>query len=79
MGIELQFTGLMFGRLGYNFDFANIGKDSKIIGMTYGIGFNTPKRIKIILPVHLSLNYGRGISDYRELDVNVISITLGFN
>jgi len=78
MGLELQFSGFLFGRIGYNFDFANLEDDAKIKGLTYGIGFNTPKKIRVVFPIGVSLNYGRGITDFRKLDANVISITLGF-
>jgi hypothetical protein len=79
IGLEFQFINHLFGRLGYNFDLSDIDKDAKIKSITYGIGFDTPRKIKIVFPMDLSLNYGRGIADYRNLDANVISITLGFN
>ncbi len=79
MGIEFQFINYLFGRLGYNSDFSHIDKDAKIKGFTYGIGFITPRKIKIVFPMDLSLNYGRGIADYRNLDANIISIVLGFD
>jgi hypothetical protein len=66
-------------RLGYNFDFADIDDDAKIKGITYGIGFTTPRKMKFVFPMDLSLNYGRGLTDYRDLDANVISITLGID
>lgn len=79
IGLEFQFMNHLFGRLGYNFDLSDSDEDPKIKGFTYGIGFNTPRKIKIVFPMDLSLNYGRGIADYRNLDANVISITLGFD
>lgn len=79
IGLELQFTRYLFSRLGYNFDLSEVNKDDKIRGLTYGLGFNTPAKIKIILPVELSVNYGRGITDYRGLDANVVSVDVGFD
>lgn len=75
IGLELQFAKYMFGRLGYNFDLADVTKGEKIKGMTYGIGFNTPGNF----PVDLAVNYGKGIYDYRNFDVNVISVAVGFD
>jgi hypothetical protein len=79
IGLELQFARYLFGRLGYNLDLSDVDKDDKIRGLTYGLGFNTPAKIKLIVPVDLSLNYGRGITDYRGLDSNVVSVDVGFD
>jgi len=79
IGIELQFLKTMFCRLGYNFDFDDVKKENKVQGLTYGIGFKTPQKIKFFVPLNISLNYGKGITDYRELNENVISIILGFD
>lgn len=67
----------LFGRLGYSFDLEEVAAGAKIDGLTYGLGFKTPQKIKLIFPLDLSLDYGRGIGDYRDLDANVIAIVLG--
>jgi len=77
LGVELQFLNHLYSRLGYNFDFADVHERAKINGFTYGLGFNTPRQIKIMLPIDLSLYYGKGLIDYRHLDTNVITIALG--
>ncbi|MBN2104647.1 hypothetical protein JW835_11460 [bacterium] len=77
-GLEVCFLNHLFARLGYHFDLSEGDENRRIQGMTYGIGFKTPRKIRMIIPVGLSLNYGKGIYDYRKLNANVISIDLGF-
>lgn len=77
IGGELRLLNHLFGRLGYSFDLEEATAAEKIDGLTYGLGFKTPQKIKFIFPLDLSLDYGRGIVDYRNLDANVIAIVLG--
>ncbi|MCK6562129.1 hypothetical protein HUU39_01310 [candidate division KSB1 bacterium] len=77
LGVELQFLNHLYSRLGYNFDFADVSERAKIDGFTYGLGFHTPRKIKVGVPIDLSLHYGKGLTDYRQLDTNVITIALG--
>lgn len=77
IGGELRLLNHLFGRLGYSFDLEEAAAGAKIDGLTYGLGFKTPQKIKLIFPMALSLDYGRGIVDYRNLDANVIAIVLG--
>lgn len=79
LGGELRLLHHLFGRLGYSFDLEEVAAGAKIDGLTYGLGFKTPQKIKLIFPLDLSLDYGRGIGDYRDLDANVIAIVLGFD
>jgi hypothetical protein len=78
IGVELRILKTMFCRLGYSFDFADIDNDDKAKGLTYGMGFKTPKKIKILVPLNISLNYGKGIAKYVHLNSNVVSVMVGF-
>lgn len=78
--ISALFYNLNFGDvtvyyIGYSFDFTN-NTGSQIEGLTYGLGVTTPKSIKLGYPIYLSFEYGRGLPDYRDLDTNIISISV---
>lgn len=77
-GLELQFFKFSFARIGYHFDLADAGKKTQVKGLTYGIGFSTPEKIKIIVPVDISIHYAKGITDHRDFNANVVAIVLGF-
>ncbi len=79
LGVELQLLNHLYSRLGYSFDFADVSERAKIDGFTYGLGFHTPRKIKVGVPIDLSLHYGKGLTDYRQLDTNVITIALGLD
>ncbi|HEX9974824.1 MAG TPA: PorV/PorQ family protein [bacterium] len=76
LGLEINLFKHLFGRLGYNFDLEKKDNDEKYDGFTYGMGFETPTKVKIIIPVRISCSYGRGIK-YGAMDVNIVSVSLG--
>jgi hypothetical protein len=78
IGLEIIYFNSIFTRLGYNFDYSD-NTGSKIEGLTYGLGVITPKPINICCPTNFTFEYGRGLSDHRNLDVNIISISAIFN
>lgn len=76
-GLELQFLNHLFARIGYNFDLEDV--KNKYQGCTYGIGFRTPQKLSVKIPIYLSLSYGRGIQMYRSFDQNVVAVEIGFD
>jgi hypothetical protein len=75
IGLELVFQSYSFVRVGYLFELNRIGDEYDIKGLTYGLGFNTPK-ISQKLPLYFNLSYARGVQDYRKLDQNIISMQI---
>lgn len=80
LGFEMQLFDNFFGRFGYIFDYNDNDKNhsNEYRGLTYGLSFITDKTIHIIYPFYVSLSYGKGLSDYRKLDCNIISLKLIF-
>jgi len=75
-GLEARFSDYLFGRIGYNFDLADV--ENKTRGLTYGLGFTTPEKFSKSIPIFVSLSYGRSLMRLRDYDQNAFNVEIGF-
>lgn len=71
-GLEMRLADHLFGRIGYNFDLADVRE--KMRSLTYGIGFATPEKFSKSIPLFFSFSYGRGQMRFRDYYQNVLNV-----
>ena len=77
-GVEMKLFSVLFIRIGYVLDLEKGNNTDAIQGVTLGLGFHTEIPFESMPPLHLKLDYGRGL-DISDLNQNMISLTLGYD
>jgi len=77
-GVECRVFKFLFVRMGMVLDLETDRNRDSIEGFTFGLGFHTQIPFESMPPLHLELDYGRGL-DISDLNQNMISLTLGYD
>ena len=77
-GVECGVFDVLYLRVGKVFDLEKRENAESIEGVTFGAGFHTDIPFKSMPPLHLKLDYGRGL-EIQNLNQNMISLTLEYD
>lgn len=77
-GVECGVFDVLYIRAGMVFDLEKRVNAESIEGFTLGFGFRTEIPFESMPPLHLKLDYGRGLQ-IQNLNRNVISLALGYD